>query len=411
MKSILIIGKVWPESASSAAGSRMMRLISVFLKAGYTVSFASTANTSQFSDDLHKLGITSFNITLNNSSFDVFMKEHAPQLVLFDRFTSEEQFGWRVAAVCPNAVRILDTEDLHFLRAARQTALKEKRNVLPGDLQSDIAKRELASMYRCDLSLIISSFEMKVVKEQLNMDASILHYLPFIVEDISVEQKKALAPFDARQHFISIGNFLHEPNWDALVYLKTDIWPRIRKQLPKAELHNYGAYPSQKVFELTNAKEGFIIKGRAETVQTVMQQARLCLAPLRFGAGIKGKLVDAMLAGTPSITTAIGAEAMQNDLPWGGAVKNTSQAFAEAAVHLYQSQADWQQAQKNGFRILQDNFTNTVHEKELIDLITLIQSNLQAHRTANFTGAMLMHHTLQSTRYMALWIEEKNKSH
>ena len=129
MKSILIIGKVWPESASSAAGSRMMRLISVFLKAGYTVSFASTANTSQFSDDLHKLGITSFNITLNNSSFDVFMKEHAPQLVLFDRFTSEEQFGWRVAAVCPNAVRILDTEDLHFLRAARQTALKEKRNV------------------------------------------------------------------------------------------------------------------------------------------------------------------------------------------------------------------------------------------------------------------------------------------
>lgn len=409
MQSILIIGKVWPESASSAAGSRMMRLINVFLKAGYRISFASTAHPSAFSNDLSTLGISTYNIVLNNSSFDSFIKELSPELVIFDRFTSEEQFGWRVAAACPNTLRILDTEDLHFLRAARQVALKEKRELNSSDLHSDLAKREIASMYRCDLSLIISNFEMKLLKAQFKIHESLLHYLPYIVNEISEVQKNALAPFDARQHFISIGNFLHEPNWDALLYLKTEIWPLIRKQLPKAELHNYGAYPGQKVFELNNAKEGFIIKGRAENVQTVMQQARICLAPLRFGAGIKGKLVDAMLAGTPSITTSLGAEAMHDDGTWGGAVKNTAQDFAEAAVHFYQSQSDWQQAQNNGFKILQDNFTNPAQEKELIDRIIKIQSDLEGHRALNFTGAMLMHHTTLSSRYMALWIEEKNK--
>jgi glycosyltransferase involved in cell wall biosynthesis len=288
-------------------------------------------------------------------------------------------------------------------------ALKEKRELNSSDLHSDLAKRELASMYRCDLSLIISNYEMNLLKEQFTISDAILHYLPFIVEDVTESQKNSLPAFASRQHFISIGNFLHEPNWDALLYLKTEIWPLIRKQLPKAELHNYGAYPSQKVFELNNAKEGFLIKGRAENAQTVMQQARLCLAPLRFGAGIKGKLVDAMLAGTPSITTSLGAEAMQHDGTWGGAVKNTAQDFAEAAVHFYRSQSDWQQAQINGFKILEDNFTNPAQEKELIDRIIKIQSDLEGHRALNFTGAMLMHHTTLSSRYMALWIEEKNK--
>jgi len=407
---ILIIGKVWPEPSSSAAGSRIMQLMHIFLSQKWKVSFASAANESEFSSDLKSAGVKTYTIELNNKSFDTFIKELSPTHVLFDRFTTEEQFGWRVAEQCPDALRILDTEDLHCLRSARHKALKEKRGFEMDDLVSEIAKREIASIYRCDLSLIISDFEMQLLKCFFKVDEDLLHYVPFLFEKINEEQRRQRPDFFSRTNFISIGNFLHEPNWDAVLFLKQEIWPLIRKQLPKAELHVYGAYPSHKVFELHNPKEGFLIKGRAADVNEVMSKARICIAPLRFGAGIKGKLTDAMLCGTPSVTTDIGVESMQGELPWSGLIANTAEDLANAAIKLSSNEKLWNQAQENGFVIINEFYQMEKHKNDLIYRISSIQNNLDKHRLANFTGGMLMQHTALSSRYMALWIEAKNKN-
>lgn len=409
LQKVLIIGKVWPEPKSSAAGSRMMQLVDVFLDQGWNINFASAANESEFSDDLNDLEIKKHNIELNNSSFDDFIKELQPNLVLFDRFTTEEQYGWRVAEHCPDALRILDTEDLHCLRAARQTALKEKRPFETSDLMSTVAKRELASIYRCDLSLIISEYEMQILADFFKVDPSILLYLPFLLEPLTEEEQSQWPDFLSRKNFISIGNFLHEPNWDAVLFLKQEIWPLIRKQLPDAELHVYGAYPSQKVLELNNSKEGFIIKGRAEDAASVMRQARVCIAPLRFGAGLKGKLIEAMLNGTPSVTTDIGAESMHGTLNWCGEIANTAQNLAEAALKLYRNEDLWIQSRKNGTNIISRIFNKSTHRSAFLSKLKSTQGTLTQHRLNNFTGAMLMQHTALSSRYMALWIEEKNK--
>ena len=96
-KSLLILGFVWPEPKSSAAGSRMMQLIDLFAAANYNITFASTAQNLEFSEDLTYLGISVKSIELNSSSFDEFIKELNPEIVLFDRFMMEEQFGWRVS--------------------------------------------------------------------------------------------------------------------------------------------------------------------------------------------------------------------------------------------------------------------------------------------------------------------------
>ncbi|HEY1040002.1 MAG TPA: glycosyltransferase, partial [Bacteroidia bacterium] len=261
---ILILGTVWPEPGSSAAGSRMMQLINLFLEQGWKVSFATAAEKSAYMFDLVSIGVDTYSIELNNSNFDVFIKELQPTMVMFDRFMTEEQYGWRVSEACPDALRILDTEDLHCLRAARQKGWKEKRELEIVDLMSDVAKREIASIYRCDISLIISGAEMQILKDLFKVDASLLHYVPFMLEPLNKEDFNLLPAYSDRKHFISIGNFLHEPNWNAVQYLKESIWPLIRKQLPDAELHIYGAYPSQKVEALHNAKESFLIKGRAE---------------------------------------------------------------------------------------------------------------------------------------------------
>lgn len=406
MQKLLVIGTVWPEPASSAAGTRMLQLLALFQKDGYAVTFASAAQDSPFMCDLEALGVTRVPILLNDASFDAFVSDFKPDVVLFDRFMTEEQFGWRVAEHCPNALRVLDTEDLHLLRKARQTAVKENREFSKADLYSDIARREIASIYRCDLSLVISEYEMQLLAEVFKIDASLLFYLPFLAD---VPSQTNLKSFSDRRDLMFIGNFLHEPNWDAVRHLKTAIWPLVRQQLPDAKLKIYGAYPSQKVLQLHNPKENFLVLGRAEAAATVIAEARVMLAPLRFGAGAKGKLLEAMQCGTPSVTTLVGAESMHGELPWNGSIACADLEFADAAVQLYQDAVLWQTAQQNGLTILAQRYAKNLFDAPFMQRIQTLRERVIQHRRENFFGSLLWQQGFAASKYMALWIAAKNK--
>ena len=409
-KKVLIIGFVWPEPKSSAAGSRMMQLIETFKSQDYNITFASPCAKSDNAFNLESIGVLQTAIELNNSSFDTFVKDFNPDIVLFDRFMMEEQFGWRVTENCPNAIKILDTEDLHSLRKGRHQAFKDNVLFDKSYLFNDTAKREIASIHRCDLTLIISEAEMDILKNDFKVDQALLLYLPFMLEPISEDAITKLPKFETRQHFITIGNFLHEPNYNAVLYLKDTIWPLIRKQLPQAELHIYGAYASQKVTQLNNEKQGFIIKGFAEDVHTVMQEAKVCLAPIRFGAGLKGKLIDAMQNGTPMVTSSVGAEGMFGEFEPNGFIEDDANSFANQAIELYQNEVLWSKMQENGFAIINNRFNSQKHKRVFLSRIESIVDHLNIHRQNNFMGQMLHHHSMQSTKFMSRWIEEKNKA-
>ncbi len=409
MKPLLVIGHTFPEPTTTAAGSRMMQLISLFQEQGFSITFASTASISDKSESLSKLNITVYTIQLNDSSFDKFIEELNPEVVLFDRFITEEQFGWRVAEKCSNAMRILDTEDLHFLRKSRQEAVKKRIPVEEADLFTETTKREIASIYRCDLSLIISEFEIELLQKLFKIDISILYYLPFLVKNNSEEIKKILPKFEERNHFVTIGNLLHAPNVDSVLFLKKGIWPEISKQLPNAELHIYGAYAPKQILELHNKKEGFLIKGWAEDVSEVMKNAKVCLAPLRFGAGLKGKLLDAMVSGTPSVTTKIGIEGIQGELAFSGVITDNIQEFANVSIELYSNKEMWIQSQKQGFDIINKRFRKDIFSEDFKENISQLQDKLIKHRKDNFLGQIFQYHTLKSTKYLSKWIEEKNK--
>ncbi|MBL4760870.1 MAG: glycosyltransferase [Mariprofundaceae bacterium] len=407
---VMIIAYVLPEPKSTGSGARMMELIRLFLAQGWSVHMASPAQATDYSEDLSVLGIKTSEIVVNHSSFDDFIAKMNPNIVLFDRFVMEEQFGWRVAKHCPQALRMLETIDLHCLREARHQQTKRTHAVAlepdKMDLYSDIAKREIAAVYRSDISLLISDYEIEVLDKYFHIAKDIVHLCPFMLQPL----QSSMPSFSQRQHFISIGNFRHAPNWDAVLWLKQEIWPLIRAKLPKAELHVYGAYAPPKATALDNAKEGFFIKGRAEDAHEVMQQARINLAPLRFGAGIKTKLADGMLTGTPSVTTSVGAEGMTGGLAWGGSITDDAQDFADAAVVLYQDEAAWQQAQQRGTAILGELFEPSKNGRALLERMQQVLENLAEHRQNNFTGQMLNHHHHRSTEFMSRWIEAKNKS-
>lgn len=405
MKTLIVIGYVWPEPASSAAGSHMMQLLTLFRDAGYRVVFASPADFSPHAVNLDDYGIESANIQLNCSSFDSWVAQQAPDVVMFDRFMMEEQFGWRVEEQCPNALRMLDMEDVHCLRDARHKALKAGRELQPDDWHSDIAYREIAAILRCDISLVVSEYEIQWLTEHFPISRDQLCYLPFMVE---IPEQTQVLSYEQRQHFVSIGNFRHAPNWDAVLRLKA-LWPAIRQQLPKVEIHIYGAYPPPKATQLHDVKSGFLVKGWADDSERVVGAARVMLAPLRFGAGIKGKLLEAALLATPAVTTPIGAEGMYGDMPLPVLVAHSDDEFIESAVRLYCDANLWQTLSVRGGPVVRQRFSLSELGGHLLDRTAYLLGGLERHRNNHFIGGMLRHHHLRSTRYMSQWIEVKTQ--
>lgn len=405
--SILIISSVWPEPQSSAAGSRMMQLITMLQSANFDIHYASTSAYSPFSALATFPSIKTHTIAVNDAYFQTILQEINPNTVLYDRFMLEEQFGWTVRNLLPNAMTILDTEDLHFLRKAREKAIFAQKKLALEDLQNDVAKREIASIYRCDITLIIATHEMELLQNSFQIPASLLFYLPLLFTTNSIDE---VPKPEKRKDLVFIGNFLHKPNLDAVQQLKTKIWPVLKTKLPNMHLKIYGAYPTQQAMQWHQPEDKFHILGRANEAQEVLKTAKLLLAPLRFGAGIKGKILEAMYCGTPVITTDIGAEGIPFLPDLAGSLAQDNTDFITKTVRILENQKQWQDAQSSGFSIIENCFLQAHFEQIFLKKIQHTIENLITYRQQNFIGNMLHHHLLKSTEYMSRWIMEKNKN-
>lgn len=400
---------MFPEPKSTAAGTRILQLIKFFHNQGFYVVFGSASKHSLNSFDLNCIGVKTINLKLNDISFDEYIKDLNPHCVVFDRFITEEQFGWRVTNCCPKAIRILDTEDLHFLRKARKIANLKTTEFSKDFLKNDIAKRELASIYRCDLSLIISEVEFDILSKELNIDTSLILYLPFLLEFNQILTQQELPDFENRKDFVFVGSFIHPPNADTVTYLKKHIWPKLRKKCPDAFLNIYGSYPKTQHLCLSNKKENFFVHGFVENIDKVLLSSRVLLAPIKFGAGLKGKVIDAIRNGTPCVLSEIAAEGIFESCDYNNHVSNDEDNFIEKAIELYTNKNLWESAQNIGFLTLRKRFMTERFYSVFIERIQYLENNLDSHRIKNFTGILLQHHTMQSSKYFSKWIEAKNK--
>ena len=206
-----------------------------------------------------------------------------------------------------------------------------------------------------------------------------------------------------------IGNFRHAPNEDGVRWLIHEIWPLIRRRLPNVSLDIYGAYPSKEMMALTSKKEGIFVRGPISDHLEVLRSHRVNLAPLRFGAGIKGKISDGWWAGTPVVATSIGAEGMSDSYSFGGLIADSAEDFAEAAVRLFQEEKEWAAQQQSGIQLIQALYSLEINRAELVHFLAFLLSNRGELRSRNWLGAMLDYHSMRSTRYFSKWIEEKSK--
>ena len=404
-RKLLVIGHDWPQPEATAAGQRMWQLLNGFCNEGYHMTFASTAGREDQSAPLESLGIETLGIRLNHDSFDQFVRESQFDLVLFDRFMTEEQFSWRIREQLPQCKLILDTEDLHSLRMSRESAVSENRPWRVSDwMTSSLFYRELASMIRCDLSLIISETELELLQSRLPFLRGKLLFLPFQFTLYKASEPPA---FSDRNGFVFVGNGKHRPNTDAIFRLKSTIWPLLRSRLPEDSLLIYGAYLSQDIYNLNAPDEGFEVRGWAPKLETVFLESRLQLAPLAFGAGVKGKILNGLRFGLPTLSTSIGWEGIYKGSHLVDFLSESPEEFAGKAAHLYTNEKAWTNALHSQLQ------ASAVHFRPTLEGLLEVIENLEERRESlpepsRVLQNMLRHQAFDRVRYLSRWIEAKD---
>ena len=403
---LLVVVNQWPEPTSTAAGQHLIQVLESLVPVVNSIVIGHTADKTDRSYVFDSNAITSRRIFINDSEFDSFLIDFAPQIVLFDRFTLEEQFGWRVSECCPDAMRILNTEDLHGLRAAREEALINNIDWRDCVLSNPTLLRELASLYRSDLTLVISEFEIDFLKG-LGVPSRLICYVPFGLETANLIASRNLKTFEERKDLIFIGNFLHKPNVDAINFFVDNLWPGIKSVLSDVQCHIYGAYWAK--FNQPNLIKDIIWHGAIDSTEAVLNQSKVNLVPLRFGAGLKGKVLEAMFHGTPSVISEIGAEGVFGTIKSEPLKASNWDDFVDKVILLYRDEKQWKLAQEIGFEVVRTRFDKSVVFQDFIEHMSQVYDNLESHRKLNVIGAMLQRNEHQSTKYMAKWIEEKNR--
>ena len=417
---------VWPEPSSSAAGVRLDYLIRLFIREGFELHLSSTAEQGPYSalyEDLD--GVYRHNLDPNSSEISVKLAQINPDVVVFDRYPTEEQFSWHVMEACPKAIRILDTEDLHGLRRARQLTLEELENkgglthlyvaeheIKPTSVYNTIALREMVSMHRSDLSLVVSDVELSYAQKYYGIPINQLMYLPIL-------SSRLFEPFEPLNNDMStnacfIGNFKHIPNRDAVHFLRYQLWPHINKALSgqgdaNSECHIYGAYMDAKMERLHNPSIGFHMKGRVDDVYSTMAGYGVLLAPLRFGAGVKGKILDAISMELPVVTTPTGSEGLSvhlDGVDFPGYVAKTVEEFKQSAVKCLSTSAQ--------------NRWNFPDHKKLVQRLDTEYGNAFIAQVNNLIEGkngiqhpiklMLEQNSQLAHRYLSKYIQLKNES-
>eukprot|EP00531_Pseudo-nitzschia_arenysensis_P015618 CAMPEP_0116157132 /NCGR_PEP_ID=MMETSP0329-20121206/23186_1 /TAXON_ID=697910 /ORGANISM="Pseudo-nitzschia arenysensis, Strain B593" /LENGTH=349 /DNA_ID=CAMNT_0003654229 /DNA_START=157 /DNA_END=1206 /DNA_ORIENTATION=+ len=302
----------------------------------------------------------------------------------------------------------------------------------PGETtkRNDRFLRELASIHRSDLVLVCSPKEMEWLQAVYNIPKEKLCLASFFVEENIIQNSiNALPknPSDAiPPRFVFCGGFKHAPNADAVQILIEWVWPKLKSKLPNASLHIYGAFCPDKLIaqsDKNHKQEGIYIHGYEPDLANIFgKDGGILLAPLRFGAGIKGKIIDAWTFGMPVVTTPVGGEGMtgstsaedgvnidQCDTLFGGSIASTLDDFCEKAIDLAKQPDTYRKTQTNGRFLLKDLFAASENWRDVQERLLEVMDGdyLSQQREKDYTQAILWHQSSRSTEYFSRWVELK----
>jgi glycosyltransferase involved in cell wall biosynthesis len=261
----------------------------------------------------------------------------------------------------PRAKILFNTIDLHSLREMRAAQLSgEKSDLLDARRTQD---NELRVIRKSDCTLVVSDAEREFLAGLV--PESRIAVVPFPAE-VSESQK----PFGERKNVVFLGGFMHRPNFDAVLFFADEIWPRISKRLPEARFIIGGGECPKEIWDL--ASDTIVVKGFVDDLNDFFGSARLSVAPIRFGAGIKGKILSSLGCGTPCVATRIAAEGTGLTDGTNLLIADSAESFADAVVRAYTSPELWSSLSARGREWIQIHFSRKVVAAKLLDVFNQI---------------------------------------
>jgi glycosyltransferase involved in cell wall biosynthesis/GT2 family glycosyltransferase/ADP-heptose:LPS heptosyltransferase len=373
---VLVIAPVLPTFDRDSGSFRLFQILRLLRQAGHEVTFIAQAGAGgidpqPYVEALQELGISVFphdpeklheragvKLNLPNLNLqEILTRHHYDTAYLYKSFIAL-QYMEDILNYSPHTCIVVDSVDLQFLREQRLAELSGDPEITKKCNRNK--KIELTAYQLADVVITITQTE----KQKL------LQLIPEIKIDVVPNIHpvlSAVAPFKSRHDLLFVGGFLHHPNVDAMEHFCKNIWPLIASRLPDVKFYLVGDRPPDAIKSF--ASDRIIVTGFVPEIEPFLQKCRISIAPLRYGAGMKGKIGEAMSAGLPVISTSIGAEGMDLTIGKNVLLADNDQDFAEAVVRLYNDERLWNELSFNGRRFIQERFSPEAVAEQLYALI------------------------------------------
>lgn len=356
----VVVDHYAPTFDKDSGSLRMMTLLGILNELDYKVVFwpHNLLYHPRYSLVLQRMGIETL---YGPADFDHYCHQHGQDLDLIILSRPHVAIDFIYAAKRLSRARVIyDTVDLHFLREARRAEI----DGVPASQETK--DTELFLIDQADEVLVVSDVE-KGVLEQLGFSGKVS-----LVSNIHTVEKID-RPFSQRHGLMFIGGFDHTPNEDGIIWFVREILPLIRKELPEIPLTIVGSNPTAPVMAL--ASEGISVTGYVEDVRPFFADSRIFVCPLRYGAGVKGKIGQSMALGLPVVMTSVGAEGLGVNNGEEAMIADGAQDFANKVVALYQDQNQWEKLVRGGISLIEHRFSPQVVRDTLSKLLNTPTGN------------------------------------
>ncbi len=356
-KTILVIDSYVPLYDRESGCVRMLAILKILLNLGYFIIFLpdNGAPEEPYTSLLQSLGIEVLYGTSQQANMEEQLVNRLPlvDLVWLCRPELCEKYLELIRHHAKMPV-IYDTIDLHFLR------LKRQQEFLPSGYQNTTwswetyQKQETKFAQATDATVVVTEVE----KETLN---NLGIHKVWVVPNIHYSFTGELLPFEQRSDLVFIGSYNHPPNIDAVIWLSQEIMPIIWQTHPEIKVNLLGSNLKDEVKAL--ASDRIIVTGYVPEVTPYFVKSRVFVAPLRFGAGMKGKLGQSLSYQLPSVTTAIGAEGMGLTHGYDVMIADDAQGFAQRVIEVYTNRELWQRLATNSATTIQQYSPEGIQSK------------------------------------------------
>lgn len=346
---MLLIDATTPTPDQDSGSVRYINLFKVLRSLGWQCTFFADnrAYVPRYTEELRNLGVeVQFHPWLHDPV--AFIRERGAQFdaVMLSRHYVARHYVDLLREHAPQARLLFDTVDLHYLREQRAAAVEGNDALARQAEETRLAELDLVQ--RCDVTLVVSPVEQALLaREAPGQRVEVLSN----VHEVAGRR----AGFDARKDIWFVGGFQHQPNVDAVLWFAREIWPRVRAELGDVHFHIVGSKMPEEVAGL--AGNGIQVHGFVADIHPFLDGCRLSVAPLRYGAGVKGKVNQSMAYGQPVVATPIAVEGMEISHGVDALVAESAADFAAAIVRLYRDPALWLALSDAGLSNIQSHFS------------------------------------------------------